>query len=303
MSLQEVFSYEAFVHAIAGTAGGSTAMTVFYPLDVIRTYMQVEHRHNSTMVATLDIIKEEGLEALYKGLQGTLISLGVSNFVYFYSNNLFKVLIRRATGKDVTVVQNLLVASMAGVINVLLTCPLWVANTRMKLQKKKDPNYDTGMWSTMKKISKDEGFWGLWSGAYASLLLVSNPTIHFVVYDKVFSIVLKRVQESGRKGLNSWEIFVVGAIAKAAATFLTYPIQMAQTRLRSHGHSKEGDKNSQKYKDTMDVLIKVFQSHGILGWFTGLNVKLLQTVLTAAFQFLCYEHIKNVIFKVLGPKK
>lgn len=41
MSLAEVFSYEAFVHAISGTAGGACAMTLFYPLDVMRTHMQV----------------------------------------------------------------------------------------------------------------------------------------------------------------------------------------------------------------------------------------------------------------------
>jgi len=30
-------------------------------------------------------------------------------------------------------------------------------------------------------------------------------------------------------------------------------------------------------------------------------VKVVQTVLTAAFQFLCYEQIKNLIFSVMGP--
>lgn len=43
MSVAEVFSYEAFVHAISGTAGGAAAMSLFYPLDVIRTHMQVRH--------------------------------------------------------------------------------------------------------------------------------------------------------------------------------------------------------------------------------------------------------------------
>jgi hypothetical protein len=37
---------------------------------------------------------------------------------------------------QITVWQNLFIASIAGVVNVLLTCPLWVANTRLKLQNK-----------------------------------------------------------------------------------------------------------------------------------------------------------------------
>jgi hypothetical protein len=45
------------------------------------------------------LIREEGLSSLYRGLSGVLISLGCSNFVYFYTNNLLKVLVKRYTGK------------------------------------------------------------------------------------------------------------------------------------------------------------------------------------------------------------
>jgi len=303
--LSEVFSYEAFVHAVAGTVGGATAMTVFYPLDVIRTHMQVTLHKESSVHATMELVKKEGIEALYRGLSATLISLGCSNFVYFYANNLFKVLLRKFTGKEVTVLQNLFVASLAGVINVFLTCPLWVANTRLKLQKRKtDSEKFKGTFDAIKKIAEKEGVLALWNGTSASLLLVSNPTIHFVVYDKVKSLLLARVLEKGLKHLSSFEIFLNGAIAKASATVLTYPIQMAQTRLRSAATLKEGEKESiHKYRNTTDVLLKVFRTDGILGWFAGLNAKLLQTVLTAAFQFLCYEHIKALIFRFLAKQK
>jgi len=92
---------------------------------------------------------------------------------------------------------------------------------------------------------------------------------------------------------------VVGAIAKAVATIVTYPIQIAQTRLRAHGTKDEG---RDKYKNTLDVLIKLYRSDGFMGWFAGMDVKLVQTVLTAAFQFVCYEHIKAFIFYVFRPK-
>jgi len=120
---------EAFVHAVSGTAGGAAAMTLFYPLDLIRTFNQVDN------TSILKLIQDEGLGVLYRGLSGVLISLGVSNFVYFYTNNLLKVFLRKITDtREVSVVQNLFIASLAGVVNVLLTCPLWVANTRLKLQ-------------------------------------------------------------------------------------------------------------------------------------------------------------------------
>jgi len=294
-SLAEVFSYEAFVHAVSGTAGGSISMTIFYPLDVIRTYQQVDK------TPITQIIQEQGVGVLYRGLQSVLTSLAVSNFVYFYTNNLLKVLLRRITGeKSISVGQNLFVASLAGVVNVLLTCPLWVANTRIKLQKGKSssdqPNAAyTGLFDCMYKIQQEEGTMALWNGAASSLMLVSNPTINFVVYDKVKQTMDARAQKSGRKYLTSFEIFTTGAIAKALATLFTYPIQVAQSRQRANK-----DKSGSTFANTFIILANIFAKDGPMGWFAGMNAKLVQTVLTAAFQFLCYEQIQRVIFSLMG---
>jgi len=61
MSLADVFSYTAFVHAVAGTAGGSAAMTVFYPLDALRTIIQVEGAKGDGTIGTImRMLREEG---------------------------------------------------------------------------------------------------------------------------------------------------------------------------------------------------------------------------------------------------
>ena len=38
---------------------------------------------------------------------------------------------------------------------------------------------------------------------------------------------------------------------------------------------------------------------GINGWFKGMEAKLWQTVLTAAFQFLTYEQTSQLVFSIL----
>lgn len=294
MSLAEVFSYEAFVHAISGTAGGAAAMSLFYPLDVLRTHLQVKKG------TIRQLAKEGGISAMYRGLSAVLISLGCSNFVYFYTNNLLKVLVKRYTGqKNVTIPQNLLIATLAGVVNVLITCPLWVANTRLKLQGGKETVEGTvpyrGMWDALTRIAKEEGVEALWGGTASSLMLVTNPVIHFVVYDKVKQIIVKGAAASGRTTLTSAEVFITGAIAKALATIFTYPIQVAQSRqraLKSHGSSTLGN--------TMKILSDLVQKDGFFGLYAGMDVKLVQTILTAAFQFMCYEKIQEVIFSLMG---
>jgi len=270
-------------------------MTLFYPLDIIRTHQQVAKD------SMLSLIKDEGPGILYKGLGSVLTSLAVSNFVYFYTNNLLKVMLRKVTGtKTISIGVNLFVASLAGVVNVMLTCPLWVANTRIKLQKNvKDQDGKSkpykGLFDCMTRIRAEEGTTALWNGAASSLMLVSNPTINFVVYDKVKQIIDARIQEDGRKHLTSFEIFMTGAIAKALATIFTYPIQVAQSRQRANK-----DNRGSTFANTFKILADIFSKDGFLGWFAGMNAKLIQTVCTAAFQFLCYEQIQRMIFKIMG---
>jgi adenine nucleotide transporter 17 len=76
--------------------------------------------------------------------------LACSNFVYFYSYNLIKSVVKKSTG-EFSVSSNLITAAIAGCINVLTTCPLWVVNTRIKLQKTN--KYD-GIIDGLIKISK-----------------------------------------------------------------------------------------------------------------------------------------------------
>lgn len=62
----------------------------------------------------------------------------------------------------------------------------------------------------MRVIAAEEGVGALWNGVRASLVLVSNPTIHFVVYDKVTSIMNKAAEGDAPKALSSLEVFLAG---------------------------------------------------------------------------------------------
>uniref|UniRef100_A0A8C2Y9X3 Uncharacterized protein n=1 Tax=Coturnix japonica TaxID=93934 RepID=A0A8C2Y9X3_COTJA len=112
------------------------------------------------------------------------------------------------------------------VVNVLLTTPLWVVNTRLKLQGAKFRNEDIvptnykGIIDAFHQIIRDEGALALWNGTFPSLLLVFNPAIHFIFYEGFKRKLLKKQTQ-----LTSLDAFVMGAVAKAVATTLTYPLQ------------------------------------------------------------------------------
>lgn len=306
--LKQVFTYRALVHAISGSVGGISAITVFYPLNKLRLDQQVDKsskKQANIFFALKQMVEEQGVQALFQGWVSTVVSLGVSNFVYFYTYNAFKVAWQKQlkrSGQDPSIdpLRNLVIASVSGVINVLLTLPLWVVGTRLTTQPKhgKDGKETgetyNGIIDALVKIARKEGVTALWKSLGPSLMLVSNPAIQFVVYEQLKKPLTVRAKARGSP-INSVEFFVLGAIAKAVATVLTYPIQIAQSLLRADQGS---DKKTRDYTGTVDCLVKLYQVGGFLRWFKGMEAKLWQTVLTAAFQFLTYEQITRVIFWV-----
>ena len=305
------------IHAVSGACGGVSAISLFYPLNMARLKLQADPnvKAKSALAIIKDILDEGGTGALYQGLWAQVVALGCSNFVYFYTYNMFKAMILRAlkaAGRDPVLrpVPNLVVASTAGIINVLMTTPMWVVCTRLALQRRGkrraqgSPEPYKGVYDCLSRIVAEEGVPALWNGTGPSLILVSNPSIQFVTYENLRG-PMERIAQRRGKPITAVEFFVMGAIAKAVATVCTYPLQIAQSKLRAdRGRaSKPGQAHQRTYKGTLDVLQKISKAHGPRGWFKGMEAKLWQTVLTAAFQFLTYEQIAKAVFRMAGLQK
>ncbi|KAL3783268.1 hypothetical protein ACHAW5_003240 [Stephanodiscus triporus] len=223
--------------------------------------------------------------------------------------------------------RSLISSTLAGCINVLLTNPLWVASLRVMEEDKSQKRQN--IWQIMYRIVQNEGVSQLWNGTYTSLLLVSNPIIQHFAYEQFRFWFLKGCRKQSFLGsrngssskisyggvgkavslkaasLTPLEAFVCGALAKTVATVITYPLQLAQTLLRLQKKSSPSPiTNNRDYGDelyhkgTFDCLYQQFSSGGIRALFHGMNAKMLQTVLTAAFTFLTYEQILTCVGRI-----
>lgn len=299
--LQKLFTFPNLVHAVAGAAGSVFAMFVFYPLDTARTRLQVDDKRKAkhSPLVMAEIAKEEGLLSLYRGLFPVLVTLCCSNFVYFYAYNGLKTTYLSDMDKE-TPIKDLTFAFIAGVINVLVTTPLWVVNTRLKLQganfhtdehkEAKVPRY-RGLIDALLKVARHEGIPSLWNGTLPSIVLASNPSVQFMVYEAVkryFQSLLKT------KELSGFLYFIIGAIAKTVATVVTYPLQVVQSRLRAGRHKKS------EQQGIIQNLVDIVKYNGVSALYKGMEAKLIQTVFTAALMFLTYEKIAAFIFRTMG---
>lgn len=283
---KELFSYNNLVHAVSGAVGSMIGMMVFYPLDTVRCRLQLEENRKvkSTLEVMNDIIEKEGVSTLYRGIVPVLQSICASNFVYFYVYHGLKLKFAGSNNLE------LIMATIAGTVNVLVTSPLWVVNTRMKMSGITNTVTYDSLIDGLITISKKEGCMALWSGTIPSLILVSNPAIHMAVYE-----YLKRLLRKN----SAFSYFILSAIAKITATVATYPIQLAQTKQR-HGHHIRDMKTS---VGMIQVLLYILKKDGPSGLFKGIEAKLLQTVLTSALMFMCYEEIAAFVFRLMRGRK
>jgi len=134
-----------------------------------------------------------------------------------------------------------------------------------------------------------------------SLLLVSNPTIQFAAYSQTKWLLL---QAKGPKGqLNSLDFFVIASLAKILATLCTYPLQLAQSRLRAKKADASAKGKPPKYGSTFLVLWQILTTEGFAALYKGLESKIVQTVLTAAFTFLTYEKTVELLKALVQQRR
>jgi solute carrier family 25 (peroxisomal adenine nucleotide transporter), member 17 len=256
-------------------------------------------------------------KTLYKGSTPIALTMALSNFIFFYTLQSVKKILKQPSA-------SILTSTIAGIVNVLLTNPFWVANLRIVKSQ-----VSTGVIDCIKDIIRNEGVQHLWNGTGASLLLVSNPVIQHSFYEHLKMNILNRrkAELNGSAvmtaSLKPLEAFVFAALAKALATIATYPIQLAQVLMRlqkvdkrqsepfepcddskcsyqsnisSTSYSNMDQKNQEReYSGTLDCMLDLFTKGGIKALYSGMDAKLIQTVLTSALTFLTYEQIVSLL--------
>ncbi|KAL1809002.1 hypothetical protein ACET3Z_025992 [Daucus carota] len=315
---------DALINGLAGAGGGIIAQLLTYPLQTVNTRQQTDRdqkrkdQQSSTLDQMYQVVKQEGWTRLYGGLTPSLVGTAASQGVYYYFYQIFRskaeitALERRKRGLGdgtVGMFSSLMVAALSGCVNVLLTNPIWVVVTRMQTHRKKSqqthsissddqviveveaPPFGTNL--AIQELYEESGLWGFWKGVLPTLIMVSNPSLQFMLYETLLKKLKQKraLSKNANKGVTALEIFLLGALAKLGATVVTYPLLVVKARLQAK-QVIDGDKKRQ-YKGTADAIMKMIRYEGITGCYRGMSTKIVQSVLAAAVLFMIKEELVN----------
>ncbi|XP_015880005.1 peroxisomal nicotinamide adenine dinucleotide carrier [Ziziphus jujuba] len=339
----------AVANGVAGAGGGIIAQIITYPLQTVNTRQQTERSakkglakqpsnssgSNNTLVQILHVIRTEGWGGLYSGLKPSLLGTAASQGIYYYFYQVFKnkaeavAAARRDKGHGdgtVGMISWLVVAAIAGSLNVLLTNPIWVLVTRMQthtqaerkiLEERKEDllreasesslrnstlqdklaELDSlkprpyGTLHAVREVFSEAGITGFWKGIIPTLIMVCNPSIQFMIYETSLKhLRAKRAANKwGSKRVTALEVFFLGALAKLGATVTTYPLLVVKSRLQAK--QEIGGNITLRYSGTLDAIVKMIRHEGLPGFYKGMSTKIVQSVFAASVLFMVKEEI------------
>ncbi|KAJ1974907.1 hypothetical protein H4R34_004539 [Dimargaris verticillata] len=327
-------SLPPFGQALTGAAASALALLCVYPLDTVKTRLQVQSKHTtdagltdgtnrsdghyySAADAVRKIYHREGIRGFYAGLGAGLLGQMFTNFAYFYWYTLVrKLYLRRLRSRQsrggtaelarlvISTPMELALGALAAAIAQLFTTPISVVATR---QQTAVASERLGMLDTAVDIVRENGWTGLWKGLRPSLVLVVNPSITYGAFERIKAAMVGSSQATGN-ALSSLQVFAAGALAKTLATVLTYPYIMAKVRLQwkpAKGAigGNTGSHKVEAYKSAAQILQRVWQLEGFFGWYKGMSAQITKAVLTQAMMLMIKDKIEAyVVFAYLMLK-
>ncbi|XP_042014994.1 peroxisomal nicotinamide adenine dinucleotide carrier-like isoform X2 [Salvia splendens] len=337
----------AIVNGIAGAGGGIVAQIITYPLQTVNTRQQTERiakesippsASSPALIQIFHLIRSEGIGGLYSGLKPSLLGTAASQGIYYSFYQAFKnkavalALANKTKGRgDGTpgMLSWLLVAALAGSLNVLFTNPIWVLVTRMQtytqaerkiveakkeaLLKEASQNALSQSSLTMQlaqldsikprpygtiqaacEVYNESGVAGFWKGIVPTLIMVCNPSIQFMIYESLLKRLRSRrsAKKQGSTNIKALEIFLVGAIAKLGATVCTYPLLVVKSRLQAK--QEIGGNLSLRYSGTIDAIIKMIRYEAVRSFYKGMSTKIVQSVFAASVLFMVKEELVKI---------
>ncbi|KAH8884246.1 mitochondrial carrier [Thozetella sp. PMI_491] len=263
---------------------------------------------NETVQILASVYRQEGPRALFKGLGPNLVGVIPARSINFFTyGNGKRVIAQYLNGGQEAAWVHLSAGAVAGIVTSTATNPIWMVKTRLQLDKNvaaqsggvTKRQYKNSL-DCIRQIIRNEGIRGLYKGMSASYLGVTESTLQWTLYEQMKSALARREQRvlaSGREK-NLWDHTVawtgtVGAAggAKLVAAILTYPHEVARTRLRQAPMAD----GRPKYTGLVQCFKLVFKEEGMLGLYGGMTPHLLRTVPSAAIMFGMYEGILRLL--------
>ena len=292
---------------LSGGVAGTIASCITNPLEVVKTQLQsssaavgeLSQASGHPVAIAKKVFESDGILGFFRGLRPTLVGIIPARSVYFFSYEQSKNLLGSFGVKEGGVPNALISGFSAGIASNTLTNPIWMIKTRCQLLADSSAGQKvySGYRDACAAIFKEEGIGGFYKGIYASYWGCLEGATQFMIYEQLKTKLLKQQNASREeRGLDPSDrlpklsYFCAAAVAKGTASILTYPHEVARTRLREQ--ARDG---VFKYTGMWQTIGTVAKEEGAKSLYSGMGVHLMKVVPNSAIMFLTYEVVNSYL--------
>ncbi|KAF8646210.1 hypothetical protein AX16_007351 [Volvariella volvacea WC 439] len=278
----------------AGAIAGISEILTFYPLDVVKTRMQLETgaSKHGLIGSFRTIIKEEGVGRLYRGLLPPLLLEAPKRAVKFAANDFWgKTYMNMAGESKMNQKLSILTGCSAGATESFVVVPFELVKIRLQ---DKTSTYK-GPMDVVKQIIQKEGVLGLYAGMESTFWrhLYWNGGYFGCIF-QVRALLPKAETQQGQL-LNN---FISGSIGGFAGTVLNTPFDVVKSRIQG---TKKVPGVKPKYNWTYPALVTIFREEGPGALYKGFVPKVLRLAPGGGVLLLVVEFTLGVFRQALGP--
>ncbi|KAF7890662.1 hypothetical protein EAF00_008977 [Botryotinia globosa] len=272
----------------AGAFAGIAEHTVMYPIDAIKTRMQILNPtpsavYNGVIQGGYRIATGEGLFSLWRGMSSVIVGAGPAHAVYFATYEAVK----HVMGGNQAGVHHPLAAATSGACATIasdaLMNPFDVIKQRMQMHNSK-VMYKS-MTDCAKYVYRSEGLSAFYV-SYPTTLSMTVPftALQFLAYESMSTFM------NPTKKYDPWTHCSAGAVAGGFAAALTTPMDVVKTLLQTRGTATDAElRNVSGFVEGCRV---IHRRAGFGGFFKGVKPRVVTTMPSTAICWSAYEACK-----------
>ncbi|KAK9675938.1 hypothetical protein RND81_11G042800 [Saponaria officinalis] len=253
---------------IVASLSAMVAETSTFPIDIIKTRLQLTNSSSNSFKVAYNIVKNQGFLGLYKGLTPALIRhLFYTPFRIVGYEQFRNFVVVSDDNSGFSLFSKALVGGFSGVFAQVVASPADLVKVRLQadgflVSRGLQPRY-SGPVDALNKIIRAEGVRGLWRGVFPNVqraFLVNMGEL--ACYDHAKRFVIKNQIADD----NIYAHTLSSIMSGLSATTLSCPADVVKTRMMNQAVNEDA---KLMYKNSYDCLVKTVKVEGVRALWKG----------------------------------
>jgi len=297
--------------ALAGWIAGTMEISVTYPIEYVKTQLQLQQAASSIYAASacdrfsgpLDCaaktVRERGVLGLYRGGASWVVFAGPRSAVRFATFDALSGLSRQRGlperfGQSTVDTAN---GFMAGIVEAALcqTPNQVIAIKMIHDQSPGGPRQDQGFVHAVGSMWRADGVGGFFQGIGPAVLkgAVTN-SIRFLGFGRIKHLIQGDPTPDGAPPppLAPWQAMLAGGTAGAISAVVSQPIDTVKANMMGL--------EAHRYRSSLGCLADLVRAGGVSCLFYGVGPRVVRVFIEVGLQFSLFESVSRLIDKQLG---